>query len=342
MKRIVKSQKQLSRELEREKKRKEFEVQYYNQQKFWQELGSDWGLPVDSLEEFVERKLDEWEQQQLKIPMGKYRDEEKVRSTYQKKFIEYTRQLCPQVIEELREFVPYFDKLFDEQKDKYIDVFDRYKDEIFDLDSSLDNKINYSIIKDSFLRFRPNKHENWRFDFHWGEYRLLFHFLYFLFVPDESNEKRNAILQDTIKLLQDSLVIEREPLNLPDDFDESILQNYVISQSNKVIEDFFLNDEHKYFHEESKQKITKFLQDISPTPETNIADFIKLQIELLKWAERHNLQKDWLLRYAYFFLFQFSNNPNIKLEEIEILFLNVRSLSAYPFEFTFSGWLAVT
>jgi hypothetical protein len=44
--------------------------------------------------------------------------------------------------------------------------------------------------------------------------------------------------------------------------------------------------------------------------------------------------------YAYLFLFQFSNNPSIKLDDIEILFLNVRSLDAYPFEFKFNGWFA--
>lgn len=168
----------------------------------------------------------------------------------------------------------------------------------------------------------------------------MFQFLYLLFVQVESTEKGKEILQEINQMIQDDLVFERNNLNLPDNFDEAIIQNYIVNQSYKAIEEILLNDEQKYFREEAKRKLTKFLQDISPTPETSIADFIKLQIGLLKWAEQHNLQKDWLLRYAYFFLFQFSNNPNTKLKEIEIPFLNIRSLSAYPFEFTFNGWAA--
>jgi hypothetical protein len=61
---------------------------------------------------------------------------------------------------------------------------------------------------------------------------------------------------------------------------------------------------------------------------------------LINWAERHNLQKDWLLRYAYFFISQFSNNPNVKLDDIEIVFLDIRSLEGHLFEFQFNGWNA--
>ncbi len=342
MKRKAKSKKQreLEREFEREGKKKEFQELYNAEKGFWKENGLDSWYEFDSLEEFVAKKLDEWERLQLQIPSGKYQDEKRIVSNYQQKFAEYVKQLCPEIFEELRELVPYFDKLFGEQKDKYIDIFSNYKDEIYDLDCAFQDKINYSIIKGGFLKFRPNHHQNWRFDYSWGEYRILFHFLYFLFVPRENVEKSREMSAETIQLLQDNLVIERDRLNLPTDFDELTLKNYVINQSLEIVKEFFINDESKYFREEAEQSLSKFLRDISPTPEASIADFIKLQVELLKWTERHNLRKDWLLRYAYFFLFQFSNNPNIKLSEIEIPYLDVRSLYAEPFEFTFDGWSA--
>lgn len=342
MTRRIKSKKQLDREreIEREEKKKEFEALYYVQRKVWKESGLDMWYEFDSLEEFVAKKMDGWESRQLKIPSGKYQDEERIISNYQQKFAEYVKQLCPEIFDELREFVPYFDNILGEQKDKYLDIFSSYKNEIFDLDCILQNKINYSVIKDSFLKFRPNYQQNWRFDYQWGEYRILLHFFYLFFVGGESIEKSSEISAITFQLLQDNLMIERDQLNLPDDFDELILKNYVISQSIKIIQEIFFSSEQKIFREEAKQKLIKFLEHTSPTPETSIADFVKLQVELLKWAEKHNLKKDWILRYAYFFLFQFSNDPNIKLSEIEILYLDIRSLYAEPFEFTFNGWSA--
>jgi hypothetical protein len=333
-----KKQRDQERELLREEKKGEFETLYEERKKFFKEI--NWFRPNDSLQEFVNKELDKWEQQQLKIPTGKYRDEKKDVSIYQQKFVEYTRQLCPQIIEELREFVPYFDRLFGEQKDKYIDIFGRYKDEIFDLDSSLDNEINYFLIKEYFLRFRPNSYREWNYDYTWGKYRILFHFLYFLFLPGETTEKRNRTAHETIQLLQNNLVFERNGLNLPDDFDKLIIQNYISKQSSEIFLAILSGDKQECFRKQSKQRIINFLKDISPIPETNFADFIKLQFEVTEWVERHNLQKDWLLRYAYFFLFQFSNNPDVELSEIEIGFLNVRSLAAFPFEFQFNGWLA--
>jgi hypothetical protein len=312
MKKRSKSKKQLEREhqLRREEKTREFTEQFYVREKRWKELGLELSWrPFSSLEEFLKKELDKWEGEQLKIPTGKFRDTKKIVSTYQQKFLDCTRQLCPEVIEELQEFVPLFERLMGEQKDKYLNIFVPYKMEIFELDSLLDNKI-YLIIKDNFLRFRPNQHLNYRYDYKWGEHSLLLHFLYFLFEQKESTDKTDEILQETIQLLQNNLIIDRDYIKLPDAFDESILQKYVIHESGRIIKELLSNDELEYFRESARQKLTKFLQDISPTPDLCIVDFIELKIGLLRWAERHNLHKDWLLRYVYC-------SPLIKLIESE-------------------------
>lgn len=342
MKKSGKSKRQIDQEyeIERDKKTKEFEAEYYRQKEF---LARDeifnWS-PLPTLEQFVEEKLKAWDDEQLKIPSGKYQDKKKTASTYQQKFVEYVRQLCPQVFEELREFTPYFERLFGEQKDKYIYIFDNGKGEsLFDLKSLLDSKINYFLIEDNFLQLNQNDNENWRIDYHWGEYRLLLHFLYFLFVPRESADEKDEVMQDTFQLLQKNLVNKRVVTEPLDDADKSALRDYAVHLSGKIIREILANEEYKFQLAEVKKKINEFLQGISPTPDTNIFDFIKLQIELLKWAERNNLEKDWLLRYAYFFLLQFSNNPNTKLADIEIPILAARSFEGYPFEIKFNGWL---
>lgn len=307
----------------------------------------------NTLEEFVEKKLEEGKSQQIEIPTGKYRDEKRIVSTYQQKFVEYIRQLSPQVIEELREFVPYFDALLGGQKANYINIFARYKSEIFDLDYSFDGKINNSILKDTFLKYRPEKYKSfrpnknkpfkpgeyktYRDDYKWGEHRLMLQFLYLKCVPADE-EKRREVRQGMLVLLRDNLAIPYDPLESPKEIDKSLLQKFIIIQSGKILEELLLNEEHNFFCEEAKPKIIKFLEGISPTPETSIEAFVELQIKLLKWAERHNLQKDWLLKYAYLFIWQFSNNPKLKITNIEIPILDVHSLKAYPFGFEFDGW----
>lgn len=342
MKKSSKSKRQIAKEyqLERGKKKKEFEAKYYRQTEFLtQDEIFNWSS-LPTLEQFVEEKLNEWDYEQLKIPSGKYQDKKKIASTYQQKFVEYMRELCPQVIEELREFTPYFERLFGEQKDKYIYIFDNGKGEIlFDLKSSLDSKINFFLIKDNFLQLGQNDNQNWRIDYHWGEYRLLLHFLYFLFLPRESTDKKDEVMQDTFQLLQKNLVNKRGIAERSNETDESIFRDDVIRLTGEILKEILVSEEHKFHLEEVKRKIIEFLQGISPTPSTSIFDFIKLQIELLKWAERHNLEKDWLLRYAHFFLFQFSNNPNTKLVDLEIPFLAARSFEGHPFEIKFNGWL---
>lgn len=98
------------------RKRKGSLKSYITRKKDWKESGVDSWYEFDSFEEFVEKKLNKWDEQQLKIPTGKYQDRQKVISNYQQKFVEYIRQLCPKVIKELREFVPYFDSLLGRKK----------------------------------------------------------------------------------------------------------------------------------------------------------------------------------------------------------------------------------
>jgi hypothetical protein len=193
------------------------------------------------------------------------------------------------------------------------------------------------LIK-SILTFKPGNLQNWRYDYQWGEYRALLDFLYFLFVPDEPDDKRNEVLQDMNQLLQKD-IIERNGIKLSADIDDSTSQKHISSKIPEIIKALVLNDEQKYFRASAERKVVEFLQEVSPTPKNSIADFIKLQIKLLNWAERHNLQKDWMLRYAYFFMYQFSINRDTKLSEIEVPSLDVRSLEGDTFSFKFDGWL---
>lgn len=296
-------------------------------------------FPIPEKEGWIGRNREEWERQQPLIISGKYNDKAKIKAFYKQKFVEYIRQLCPEVIEELRAFVPLFDELFGEDKDKYLSLFDRYKVDFFDLNNSLDTTIDSFIPYYPLLKFRPYKYDyKFRFDYRWGEYRVLLYFLYWLFSPADRQDD-DEILQDALELLRENLVFQRDYPGFPAQFDESTLQNFKQNESERILKEFFINQKDSYFASDAKRRLPEILKEILTDGEPNVAAFITLQIKLLKWAKAHNLEKDWLLKYAYDLLKQFSDNPNLKDSEIQVGYLQVRSLVAFPFEFKFNGWI---
>ena len=338
-----KSAKQLfsERETALEKRNTEIEAEYASMVTNWKKDGLEQYFSIPEKEDWVRRELEKWVRQQRLIISGKYQDRKKIVSEYHQKFVEFIRQLCPKIIEELKTFVPLFDKLFGENKDNYVALFNWYKVNLnlVRLNQSLDTVINSFIPHYSILQFRPFENWSFRYDYKWGENRVLLYFLYWVFEPADS-QKEAEIRQDLLKLLQKNLIWQRSNPNFPTQFDEANLQQFTEKESARIFEEFIKNREDSYFTSEAKQRLSGILKDIQTDAEPNIEAFILLQIELLKWAESHNLEKDWLLRYGYDFLKQFSNNPNLKGSEVEVGCLQVRSLEAFPFTFKFDGWVA--
>ncbi len=334
------------RELQRLAKKKEFEAQYLEEKiKSKKSVNSQsselfYSTSFSSKEHFVKSMLSYWDIEQPAIISGKYQDWNKFVSIYQQNFIEFTRQSYPNVIEELRAFTPFFNQLFGENQNNYMSIFDFRKEGIFVLNKHLTTYLNSLLVEDyPFLIFKPERGAFFRrFDYQWGVYKLLFLLCYLSFVNSDE-EKKKEIYQDAIKLLLDSLMIKWTYFTNPNDIDESILQSLIVSKTHQICMKFLTN--HKdYFISNVKQKFSESLKGISTNKEKSIEAFIALQIELFKWAERHNLEKDWVLKYAYYFLAQFSKDPNLKISEIKVESFYARSLAGFPFEFKFDGWLA--
>jgi hypothetical protein len=87
-----------------------------------------------------------------------------------------------------------------------------------------------------------------------------------------------------------------------------------------------------------EQTLSSFLKDLSDKPDTS--SFIRLQYHLLNWQAKHNLNKDWLLRYAYYFVSTFRTNSKIDVKEITIPTLHIQSLVSDYFRFEFERWNA--
>jgi len=63
--------------------------------------------------------------------------------------------------------------------------------------------------------------------------------------------------------------------------------------------------------------------------------------QIYKWVEKYNLRKDWLVDYAYYFVFQFSEKPDIPVKDIEVgqRYYSPRTMYM-PFDFKTNGWWA--
>jgi hypothetical protein len=345
--------KQLFRERETARKKKESELKahYSIAKKNWEELMEYRKMdspnlpphePFESMESYVARRLEEWENNQPPIISGRYYDQKHTIATYQQKFIEFIRKLYPKEIEELKAFVSFFFDLFGEDKEKYLSLFATYKMEIIDLDQTLNSYI-YSLIElTPIIQFRPELYENIDYQFIWGEHRILFHFLYLLLVETDQ-EKKNEVLQRTVNLLRDDLFVNREIENFPQEIDESALQLYISTESERIVNKV-ISSGGDYFAYGVKEKLARFLElDRTENDELHqpkIKAFIILQVELIEWAIQHNLGKDWILKYAYDLLKQFSDKPNLESSKIDIGRLRSFSLAGHPFEFNFNGWLA--
>lgn len=118
------------------------------------------------------------------------------------------------------------------------------------------------------------------------------------------------------------------------------MQSRIEAESLHIFNEFLKDREDSYITSGARDGLPKFLKDIQTNGEPNASAFIALKIELLNWTKRYNLDRDWLLKYAYDFIRQFSINPDLKVSEIEVGYFQERSLAAFPFEFKFNGWLA--
>lgn len=333
------------RELERAKAREEKRAELVEEYKELQKLVAEfkWLQRLPDEEIWVNRKLEEWDRQQLKDASGKYQDELKISSEYQQHFAKYMQECCPKVFEELRVLTTYFERLFGEDRDKFHFVFDRFKNEfLFDLQTDLDKAITSCVFKKyDFLRFRTriDDYKTFRFDFYWGEYRPVLLFSRLLFATDRTTEQWRGDYEAACKYVEENLSIYGVE-NLPDDFDRSLIPPFISAQAQSAVLQLIEAGQKNYFAYTARAKFEKFLEEVSNGDESQMEYFIQLQIELIDWAKEHNLEKDWLLRYGYYFLSQFCESPDIEISKITIPALQVRKLVGWPFEFKFNGWFA--
>jgi hypothetical protein len=334
------------REIAREIRKKELEAEYDEQENIARNHGAESLRLFQKLKPtkkwYIDRGLEKWDDEEPVIVMGRFQDNIKALSTFQQRFIDCVRTCFPSVIEDLKEFVPFFDRFFGENRNVYDRIFDWNGIELWNANDGLETCINTEIRK--FLETRkiftpliylsPYSIENLGDDFRLGQYRLLFEFLD-LSIQRENVLKKSDIDADAaFEFLRKNIEFSSAQA-LPPNNDHELF----LDEVGKILVQKYINSPvFPEFVDKAKRSLKQSFQNISPDAELDIDSFIKLHLGILRWAEKYNLEKDWILKYAYFFLSKFSIDPNLDIQKVKTPSLSQRSLMTNRFAFKFDGW----
>jgi hypothetical protein len=344
MKMTSKRRKNILADQKKERKQKKKELsEYYNKLvKRWEEMGWERHSPLRTQAEYVAYELKKFEETQLKIPTGKYKDEDYVGFEYREKFFEFIILECPEVIDELRELSSIYKEVFTDDEFAFLNINNWHGlGFIFDMNFSIEREIaNRFKVPQIFDResFVLRKLLN---EYKWGRYQSVLYLLYLKFVDDNPFGKEELLELITQHFLS-VFIINKDPieqlLDKKEKYNESFWQSYLKLEVNRIINEILI-DEDSYIFELAKRGLQQFLKSFTKGTDESFENFLILHTKILRWIERHHLKKSWIIEFAYFFVMKFSEDKNIDLKEIDIPYRKTWSLVADKFEFEFEHWL---
>ncbi len=322
------------------------------------------GLFKTNIKDCVERKLREWDDQQLQIPTGRYRDEARLRAEFQQAFMTCIRDDFPFVLEELRKLTGAYDEIWPPKPtqyseiveefiqseplprlDPYIELFDNFKSspllqEYFSLISKIEFHLNKDLPISIFFLKSPIRSDlgpsHFRYDNFWGEIDPLLRAT--LIGQHDGKDELSFLESKLLEWIIDKLVIDlgrlsgrldREPIERLGHVRASMFVDSLKEASNEFDSAY-----------RASRVFSEYLKQVASGDQLEVATFLRMQISLNAWAKKYNLEKDWVIRYAYHFLSQFSRYEDLEIEKIEVPPLAARSLRGDNFTFEWRGWMA--
>jgi hypothetical protein len=102
-----------------------------------------------------------------------------------------------------------------------------------------------------------------------------------------------------------------------------------------------ISEDNKLNPEDIKSVIETAFQETAKDKNLILSNFSILQNGIYLWIEKYDLQKDWLVEYAYYFIYQFSHNKSISVGDLTVDKRLYMSDTMYSdFEFKTRGWQA--
>jgi hypothetical protein len=203
----------------------------------------------------------------------------------------------------LRDSSPHIFKNFKNLLPKFCSLFGENGDKYYEIIRKL--KIDLAGASIHFPEYSQLNQQ-----YLWGETKLLLNATQFFADPcsDVKRKKRQ---------IPEAIIKARQNVSYEDDLFNRFLDRKTQKYKNLIFKAF------------EKSAIEK---------ESILSNFLFLQNYLNDWADRYHLTKDWLIEYAYFFLYQMSKDENVRINEIAIYPLIYERLSSEIFEFRFREW----
>lgn len=304
---------------------------------FFKEKPYEEVIPQDK---FIEDGVKEWDRERRIVVSGKYKDEQTVSNTYKQRFLVYTRACRKEVFDSLKKLVPQFTEVFGKEPASFERMFDWHEvSALVEPDRSLDSEIETTVFEiervagASLPRIlvRPNKVRSQDYSHRWGNFRLLLEFAWLDVISRRgmpTAEQRDL----TIQAVRSTFVVpEFEGGN------QSIttLIGQVLDSVSEMVVDQSLAEPF-YFTTHTRHILGRMIG--SDVPE-NVDAFVEFVISLLDWAAEHGLEKDWLIRYACYFLDREVHTDGADMFEDPVPPMIRPSLFSFPFEFRFTEWL---
>lgn len=301
--------------------------------------------PLDRPEskgEEIDYQLRKWRDSLPVLVTGMYKDHDKIKATFQQRFIQLLVASTPSAIEELRALATLFGDFFGSNVEGFHALFEWHRlDDLVDADQALDTVLS-TIVYDVFhelsiefgelVQIRPNKRKAFKYDYKWSQYRTL---LLLTVMSDRSiSENGSSLFQQALTELEKTIhVDQRVPADIVTG--AGLIKWLVGQMFARILERPAAN----YFAEETRHALTQFSEKSVADAESNVGLLIELLILLLNWAERHSVEKDWALRYAFHFVGEFSRSQAMSLIDLSIpIFGDGQIFSTDYFRFAFDSW----
>lgn len=99
-------------------------------------------------------------------------------------------------------------------------------------------------------------------------------------------------------------------------------------------------EENKYLLNAFSNAVKTAFKETTASEDLILSNYFHLQGKICDWADKYNLKKDWLIEYAYYFIYQFSQNSGLETKDVEIGIKDYNYANTFydPFEFKAGGW----
>lgn len=290
---------------------------------------------------FIELRVEEFERNRDIEVSGKYRDDLRTSNAHKKAFVELSRIINPAQWRELTSLSSLFKAaVTNTWWSNDLAIESRMLRGLVVADQLLENEIASFVRKLGALlepqhidiQVRTKWSQNPDFQFKWGIIKEILYLAYLKQLPDHADSRHNKFLHLTQQAIKERLMISR----VCDDgsgHEFADLEAILPKIAEWVVTFILACESHSV-----KRCCSELSTMIKSDEESVVNSLLELIVRLIFWAEENCLSKDWLIRYALWFLDTATREEGGDPMVADVPFLQGRSLETETFYFQFKPW----